>query len=131
MRAFYLDENVTERLAEALADLGFDAISANRRHKGLNDAAQLLTAARLARILVTTNTSDYLLLHRAWTTWSTAWGLDPVPQHAGILLMHTAPSYNYWRMAEEIAGLMRDDNAPETIANRAFAWNVNIGWHEV
>jgi hypothetical protein len=131
VRAFYLDENVTERLADALADLGFDAISANRRHKGLNDAAQLLTAASLGRILVTTNTSDYLLLHRAWTSWSTAWGLDPVPKHAGILLMHTAPGYNYRRMADEIAGLMRDDNATEIFSNRAFAWNANTRWHEV
>lgn len=130
MVRFYLDENVTERLADALISLGIDAISANRGHKGLDDATQLLIATDLSRALVTNNTADYLLLHRAWIVWSTAWNLDPVPRHAGIMLIHSASGYDYKRIASEIKAFADDIEAWGEIENRAFAWNATSGWHE-
>jgi predicted nuclease of predicted toxin-antitoxin system len=36
---------------------------------GLGDAQHLLYAARDNRVLVTHNTDEFLLLHRAWIAW--------------------------------------------------------------
>src|SRR5690554_5464719 len=103
--AFFLDENVTERIAGIFVVHGFNAVSANRNHKGLADGDLLLVAANLGRIFVTANTNDFLLLHRAWLSWSAAWRPRPRPRHAGILLIHSAAGYNYAQTAGEIIAL--------------------------
>jgi len=128
---FLLDENVTVRLVDALANLGIDAISANRDYKGFDDATLLLTAAELKRVLVTYNIIDFLLLHRAWLAWSSAWVLNAIPQHAGILLVHSAPGYDYARIAGEIKTFVDDEEHGVEIPNRVFAWNSSKGWNEL
>ena|SRR5215211_889926 len=130
MRLF-LDENVTERLIDALAEHGIDAISANLEHKGLDDAALLLIAAELSLVLVTYNVSHFALLHRAWIAWSQAWALDPPPDHAGILLIHPAPGYDFNQMAAEIATFLAGLGQPTSLRNRAFAWSAVRRWHEL
>jgi hypothetical protein len=129
--AFFLDENVALRLAHELSEAGFDAFSANQAHKGLDDACLMIVATNLERVLVTTNTSAFLLLHRAWTVWSIAWNLDPQPRHAGLLLFHTASGYDARRMADEISDFVQERDEVFDLTNRAFAWNFCSGWREV
>lgn len=131
MLRFFLDENVTERLVNALADQGIDAISANRDHKGSDDATLLLVATELRRVLVTYNVSHFALLHRAWIAWSTAWDLDPPRSHAGIMLIHPAPSFGYERMANEISAFATNLGQTTVLENRAYAWNSIQRWHEL
>lgn len=128
--SLYLDENMTVRLVRALADLDVDAVSANALNKGADDPSQLLVAGRLGRALVTNNTSDYLLLHHAWLRWTAEWRPNPMPRHAGIILMHTAPGFDYVRTAQVLAVLAEGLRDPTALANRAFAWNPAVGWHE-
>jgi predicted nuclease of predicted toxin-antitoxin system len=71
---FYLDENVSDRMGEALERRGHDVlITRNLRSVGVDDARQLANAARLGRLLVTHNRRDFVLLHRAWRRWSHDW----------------------------------------------------------
>ena len=125
----FLDEDMSERILEVLAGFGIDAVSANRGFKGLPDPNQLLTAIELGRTMVTANTGDFLLLHRAWLAWSASWDLRTMPRHHGILLIHSAKGFDYVR----IAGVLKtfvEDHAVHDIANRAFAWTHRDGWHE-
>lgn len=130
MLKLYVDEDVTERLNDALTALSVDVISANRGHKGLEDPYQLLVATDLGHVLVTNNAGDFLLLHRAWHAWSAAWDLKSLPAHPGILLLHSAPGYDVPRMAGVIFDFVRTFQLAESITNRAFAWNAQLAWHE-
>ncbi|HET8522715.1 MAG TPA: DUF5615 family PIN-like protein [Thermomicrobiales bacterium] len=130
MLPLYLDEDVTERLVDALGMLGVDVLSANRNHKGLEDPDQLLVATDLARTFVTYNAGDYLLLHRAWVAWTARWDLRTAPEHPGILLLHSATGYNVERMAGIIYEFVRSFDHSNNLTNRAFAWNIARGWHE-
>ena len=62
----YLDEDMTERLLDVLPAFGIDVVSANHGYKGRTDPEQLLVVIGLGRMMVTTNTGDFLLLHQAW-----------------------------------------------------------------
>ena len=126
----YLDEDMTERLLAPLAGFGIDAFSANRGFKGLTDPYQLLTAIRLGRAMVTANTGDFLLLHRAWHAWSLTWDLRTLPRHRGILLVHSAKGYDFVGIALVLRAFVEDHEAEE-IENRAFAWSHREGRHEV
>lgn len=130
MLRLYLDEDVTERLVDSLHALGVDVLSANRGYKGLEDPDQLLVAADLNRTFATYNAGDYLLLHRAWRAWMSAWDLRSAPAHRGILLLHSAPGYGVERMAGVLCEFIRSFDRQESIANRAYAWNAQRGWHE-
>ncbi|MGH2534096.1 MAG: DUF5615 family PIN-like protein [Thermomicrobiales bacterium] len=131
MISLYLDEDVTERLADALSNLGIDVLSANRDHKGLDDPHQLLVAIGFGRAFVTYNTSDYLLLHQAWHAWSDAWDLRSTPNHRGILLIHSAQGYDVPRLAQVIHSFLSHLSTDAELDSRAFAWNPRRGWHEV
>ena len=125
----FLDEDMSERILDVLAELRIDAVSANRGFKGLWDPDQLLTAIELGRTMATANTGDFLLLHRAWLAWSANWDLRTMPRHHGILLIHSAKGFDY----VGIAGVLRafvDDHEVAEIENRAFAWTHRDGWHE-
>lgn len=130
MIRLYLDEDVTERLVDALTLLGIDVLSANRGNKGLDDPRQLLVARELNRVLVTNNTGDYLLLHQAWRAWSDAWDLRSTPEHPGMLLVHSAPGYDVARVASVIHEILSRPDSQDDFVNRTFAWNPRLGWHE-
>ena len=128
--SLYLDEDVSVRLIRAFADLDIDAVSANDLDKGAVDPSQLLLATRIGRTFVTNNTGDFLMLHRAWLLWSAEWTPVPMPQHPGVILMHTAPGFDVVRTAQLIATFTGSLGVPDALANRAFAWNPVAGWHE-
>lgn len=128
MRAFYLDEDVSERLTEALLALGLDATSVSRlRHKGLKDPQQLLIAANLNRVLITYNNDDFELLHEAWHTWTSAWGASAAARHSGILLIYPGKDITIIDIAHTIH---RFAESRAEIDNRLFAWNSVDDWHE-
>jgi hypothetical protein len=80
----YLDEDVHRRVASALRLRSFDVISAHEVERwGLSDEEQLGYAAAEGRVLFTYNTSDYLVLHRAWVQR----GLE----HHGIIVSDQLP----------------------------------------
>jgi hypothetical protein len=129
MPGYYFDEQASERLTEALVGHGLDATSANRLgNKGLSDALHLLIAARAQRALVTYDTKDFTLLHEAWHAWSRAWGITD--QHAGILLIYSAPRLSIEEVAEAVRQFDRE-HAGTSTAGRLFSWKRGTGWKEI
>jgi len=125
----YMDEDVTERLTEALLRLGLDATSVSRLgNKGLKAYEQLLIAADLNRTLLTYNTEDFELLHGAWLAWSHAWDATTVAHHAGILLVHSSKGIAVPDLANAVR---RFAVSPPPMDNRLFAWTYDRDRHEV
>ena len=94
MANLYADQDVGLQLVERVRALGHDVVMT--REIGMtraSDASQLLMAAQQGRILVTRNRDDFVLLHDAWVRWPRAWGTQPPPLHAGILVVvHGVPN---------------------------------------
>ena len=119
MATFAADENFAAPLARLLRAAGHDVATA--RDLGLVSAPDdkvLLTAAEQGRILLTHNSADFLLLHRAWLRWPAAWGLQPVPRHAGILAVPQLAANLYPWVVEAIGHLVTDRPA---LANELHA----------
>lgn len=127
----YLDENVSAHLVGQLTAVGVDAISTNPRHKGLDDANQLLFARDLGRVFVSHNASDFKLLHRARLLWSDDWNVKPLPQHGGILILPRVQMHDLWQLSRAIRTLVDDIEVAEQAVNRMFAWNLRAGWNEI
>lgn len=125
---FYLDENVSERVADHLISLGLAATSASRLgHKGRSDPEQVVIAADLDRIFVTYDASDFLL-HDAWRTWPATWGLSSEPEHAGILIMYPGKGITAADIADSISQLVSKN---VEFRNRLYGWSTQRGWVEV
>lgn len=63
----YLDEDLSQRVAQALRERGFDVVSSHEvGNDGLTDEEQLAYAAVQGRHLVTYNARDYLALADLW-----------------------------------------------------------------
>lgn len=76
---FYLDEDLSPRIAEALRKKGVDAVSAHEAGNiQLSDPEQLAYAGREGRCLVTRNARHFLVLARD--------AIQRQEPHAGILL---------------------------------------------
>ena len=85
---FYLDHNASAGIAGHLRAHGHGARTArDLRLDRARDPQHLLTAARHGCLLITSDWHDFRLLHDAWSEWPPAWGIDPLPQHAGILVI--------------------------------------------
>jgi predicted nuclease of predicted toxin-antitoxin system len=75
----YLDEDLSPAVAETLRRRGVDALAAGEAgNHGRDDAAQLATAARARRCLVTRNRDDFVRLSRE--------AIRDGAAHAGIIL---------------------------------------------
>jgi hypothetical protein len=123
---FYLDENVTERLATALLRQGIDVVTAGRLgRKGISDAVHLLDAASNNRVLVTFEVKDITLLHEAWAAWSHAWRRDEAILHAGIMVIYPARSVSIVEIAREIE---RFGDQQTSIVGALWSWNEKVGW---
>jgi len=63
----YLDEDLSQRVAQALRERGFDVVSSHEvGNDGLTDEEQLIYASGQGRHLVTYNARDYLCLADLW-----------------------------------------------------------------
>ena len=94
---FYLDEDLSPRIAAIGRGLGLDVVSAiELGHLGLDDENQLLLAARDGRCLVTENRADFVRL-------TTVFFQDQRP-HAGVLLLpDSLPSDHFTGIAQALA----------------------------
>lgn len=125
MASLYLDDhNVSLHLAPPLRAVGHDVVMA--RDLGLTrltDEAQLLSAVRAGRVLITHNRRDFTLLHDAWLTWPAAFGLA-LPPHPGILVLDPAPHETLSGALDAL--LAATLSAP--LANEIFWWHRRDGW---
>jgi hypothetical protein len=125
----YIDEDPKQELAALLTDIGHESVStAQLGHKGKSDPWQLAFAARERRIFVTCNSKDFVVLHEAWTSWSSEWGITDRVSHAGILLIPQHPSIPPSMIVTAIDELVRRE---ESLSNRLFRWRPAIGWQEL
>ena len=91
MASFYLDNDVSIRLARLLLKSGHLAFAAkDLGFSAATDNEHLLVAVRNDWILVTHNRTDFTLLHDAWGSWPLALGLE-LPLHPGILALGQGP----------------------------------------
>lgn len=124
MAAFFLDHNVSARLAALLRAQGHTATTAREMAiDTVGDERILLMAATHAWIVVTHNVKDFRLLHDAWRVWSRMWGVGPA--HAGILII---PDNQQWlpeQAAREIAAFLAQGFAVNTTL---YEWKSRDGW---
>jgi hypothetical protein len=95
---FYLDEDLSPRIAETIRKLGSDGISAHEAEMiGASDEEQLDFAAREGRCLVTFNRNDFIVLTRLY--------LDSNRPHSGVIIVpHTFRGNEFRRIAGALCG---------------------------
>jgi predicted nuclease of predicted toxin-antitoxin system len=98
---FYLDEDLSPRIAEIARRRGCDAVSAHERGaRGIDDAAQLDLAVRDGRCLVTRNRDDFLRL----TVERYA---HHQPHHGVLIVPRSIPADRFARIAAALAAYAR------------------------
>jgi predicted nuclease of predicted toxin-antitoxin system len=107
---FLLDEDVNPTAAEVARGLGLDALSVHEvDRRGLSDSEQLQWAAREARILVTRNRDDFILL--------TVERFRTGEAHPGVLIVsRSLPNDQPERIARALAGWATAAAGVETLA---------------
>ena len=110
---FYLDEDLSPKIAEVLRKLGADGLSAHEAEMtGASDEEQLDFAARDSRCLVTFNRNDFIMLTRLY--------LDSNRTHCGVIIVpHTFKGNEFRRIAEALssfASLNPEGLPPYTVA---------------
>jgi hypothetical protein len=125
---FYLDEQMSNRVANLLRRFSIDATTVDwLGHKGLSDAVQLLHATRLRRSIVTYNVNDFMLLQDAWLAWSDAWPVAEPQYHEGILAIRSTANRSDEDLARVILELITGVGHR---TNRMFCWDARQGWRE-
>lgn len=133
MARFYVDNDVSLRLAAVLDSRGHDVVTTRALgRQTAGDHEQLWLAATMRRVLLTHNLRDYLLLHGAWRLWfpalmhagpvsvriwrvrGRAW-LAHTPVHAGIVVLPQRQPVDF--LAEHLHALLAQSGA---LTNRLY-----------
>jgi hypothetical protein len=122
----YFDHNVARDVDQSLERGGHDVTAARDiSYERMPDDAQLLSAVRSSRVLITHNRADFKMLHDAWLTWPAAFGMA-LPPHPGILILDQAPSTTLTQVLADFLNL----TPPEDLANAIFWWRRHHGWRQ-
>jgi hypothetical protein len=120
----HLDNDVASELRVLLQLQGHDVTAAEPAGLAYaGDEEQLLFAAQEHRILITHNTEDFVLLHRAWLRWAGAWQIQQ--RHAGILVVAQVKPRERPILAQAITALL-SGSAPRS--NQLWQWTPRKGW---
>lgn len=94
---FYLDEDISQQVAEVLRRLGCQATSTQEAgNRGADDEAQLAYAARTGAALVTRNRNDFIAL--------TSQFFDEGRAHLGLIIVpHSIPADDPAALAKQLA----------------------------
>jgi hypothetical protein len=122
---FALDENFEARTAIELRSLGHDvATAAMLNVRGTPDYRLLLVAVDDARIVITHNIDDFLLLHCIWQSLATRWSVVPEQAwHPGILGMT-----QYTTDAADYAQQIHEHSQGLSIAGEMYVYRPSTGW---
>lgn len=128
---FYIDEDLSDDLADGLRALGIDALHARETgNRGAIDPRQLAIAAVLGRILVTANFAHFRMLHEAWLVWSGDNGNDRLGPHPGIAAVPNENSITPGSMHGALIGFTETFPMDE-VHNRLFRFRSVHGWEEL
>lgn len=124
MGSLHLDNDVAAELQVLLQRNGHDVTAAEPAGLAYaGDEEQLLFAAQNHRILVTHNTKDFVLLHRAWLRWTRAWEIPD--QHSGILVIAQVKPRERSILAQAVMSLL---SANSSRPNELWQWTFRRGW---
>jgi hypothetical protein len=109
---FYLDEDLSSRIAEILRKLGVDGVSVHEvEMTGFADEEQLDYAGREGRCLVTFNRNDFIMLTRHY--------MDSNRPHRGVIIVpYSFRGAEFSRIAEallDFASRNPDGLSPYTV----------------
>jgi hypothetical protein len=96
---YYLDEDISPRVAELLRGKKIDAVSAHEKEMiGASDEKQLMAAVQDGRVMVTRNRNDFILL-------TVRFFEDLKPHHGLVIIPHSIPGHDFSLMARLLARL--------------------------
>lgn len=118
MADFYMDNDIPTAVVGLLQHAGHHVVhTRDVNAMRAPDGDQLLRAARQHWILVTHNARDFILLHRAWLTWTAAWSVTE--RHEGILIIPQGPAPTLAQILTTALPLATP------LANTIFQWDRN------